>query len=86
MRTPIEITRHQTKEGLLEAGEGAEGKADKRAILSERSEIQRVVIQAIISHAQEKSMKIREVQDQVEEYTEELVTFFNMLSYYKIGY
>lgn len=42
--------------------------------------------QAIISHAQEKGMKIREVQDQVEEYIEEIVPFFNLLSYYKIGY
>ncbi|HPJ94987.1 MAG TPA: 1-acyl-sn-glycerol-3-phosphate acyltransferase, partial [Deltaproteobacteria bacterium] len=42
--------------------------------------------QAIIHHAQEKGMKIQEVQDQVEEYIEEIVPFFNLLSYYKIGY
>jgi len=42
--------------------------------------------QAIIRHAQEKGMKIQKVQDQVEEYIEEIVPFFNLLSYYKIGY
>ncbi|MBN2298017.1 MAG: 1-acyl-sn-glycerol-3-phosphate acyltransferase [Deltaproteobacteria bacterium] len=42
--------------------------------------------QAIIRHAQEKGIKIQEVQDQVEEYIEEIVPFFNLLSYYKIGY
>jgi glycerol-3-phosphate O-acyltransferase len=42
--------------------------------------------QAIIEHAQEKNIKIQDVQDQVEEYIEEIVPFFNLLSYYKIGY
>ncbi len=42
--------------------------------------------QGIISHAREKNMRIQQVQDQVEEYIEEIVPFFNLLSYYKIGY
>jgi len=42
--------------------------------------------QAIIRHAREKGMKIQEVQDRVEDYIEEIVPFFNLLSYYKIGY
>jgi glycerol-3-phosphate O-acyltransferase len=40
----------------------------------------------IIEHAKGKGMNIREVQDQVEEYIEEIVPFFNLLSYYKIGF
>ncbi len=40
----------------------------------------------IIRHARDKDMKIHDVQDRVEEYIEEIVPFFNLLSYYKIGY
>ncbi|MBN1534890.1 MAG: 1-acyl-sn-glycerol-3-phosphate acyltransferase [Spirochaetes bacterium] len=40
----------------------------------------------IIEHAAGKGVKIREVQDQVEDYIEEIVPFFNLLSYYKIGF
>ncbi|MGC9324866.1 MAG: 1-acyl-sn-glycerol-3-phosphate acyltransferase [Desulfomonilia bacterium] len=42
--------------------------------------------QTIIRYAREKDLKIQDVQDQVEEYIEEIVPFFNLLSYYKIGY
>ncbi len=55
--------------------------AVKQDLLND-SEIHR----AIIAHAQEKGLKIKNVQDQVEEYIEEIVPFFNLLSYYKIGY
>ncbi len=44
------------------------------------------VHQGIIDHAREKQAKIRDVQDQVEGYIEEIVPFFNLLSYYKLGY
>ncbi len=44
------------------------------------------VHQGIIDHAREKDAKIRDVQDQVEGYIEEIVPFFNLLSYYKLGY
>ncbi|TAL36714.1 MAG: hypothetical protein EPN93_07780 [Spirochaetes bacterium] len=42
--------------------------------------------EAIIDHAREKGLKIRDVQKQVGDYIEEIVPFFNLLSYYKIGY
>ncbi|HDP79397.1 MAG TPA: hypothetical protein ENN21_00985, partial [Spirochaetes bacterium] len=42
--------------------------------------------QAIIEHASEKGIRIPQVQEQVETYIEEIVPFFNLLSYYKIGY
>ncbi len=42
--------------------------------------------QAIIEHAEEKGIRIPQVQKQVEDYIEEIVPFFNLLSYYKIGY
>jgi glycerol-3-phosphate O-acyltransferase len=42
--------------------------------------------EAIIDHARDKGLKIRQVQAQVEEYIEEIVPFFNLLSYYKMGY
>lgn len=42
--------------------------------------------EAIIAHAKEKNLKIQEVEDQVEEYIDEIVPTFNLLSYYKIGY
>ena len=42
--------------------------------------------EAVIDHALEKGQKIRDVQRQVEDYIEEIVPFFNLLSYYKIGY
>ncbi len=41
---------------------------------------------AILDHAREKDISIREVQDLVEEYIDEIVPVFNLLSYYKIGY
>jgi glycerol-3-phosphate O-acyltransferase len=44
------------------------------------------VHEAIIAHAQEKGLTIQEVQDHVEEYIDEIVPAFNLLSYYKIGY
>ena len=40
----------------------------------------------IIAHAGEKDTSIREVRNRVEDYIEEIVPFFNLLSYYKIGY
>ncbi|MDT8272551.1 MAG: 1-acyl-sn-glycerol-3-phosphate acyltransferase [Desulfomonilia bacterium] len=42
--------------------------------------------QAIIRYARQRDVKIQDVQYQVEEYIEEIVPFFNLLSYYKIGY
>lgn len=42
--------------------------------------------QGIIEHSREKNLKIKDVQNQVEEYIEEIVPFFNLLSYYKMGY
>jgi glycerol-3-phosphate O-acyltransferase len=42
--------------------------------------------EAIIAHAKEKNLKIQEVEGQVEEYIDEIVPAFNLLSYYKIGY
>ena len=53
----------------------------KQELLNDRE-----IHQMIIEHAREKGMKIRDVQNQVEEYIEEIVPFFNLLSYYKIGY
>ena len=44
------------------------------------------VHQGIIEHAREKGAKIQDVQDQVEGYIEEIVPFFNLLSYYKLGF
>lgn len=40
----------------------------------------------ILVHAREHDMDILDVDDLVEEYIEEIVPFFNLLSYYKIGY
>ncbi len=42
--------------------------------------------EAIIVHSRENNLLIKEVQDRVAEYIEEIVPFFNLLSYYKIGY
>lgn len=42
--------------------------------------------EAIIAHAKEKGLTIQEVEDHVEEYIDEIVPAFNLLSYYKIGY
>ncbi len=42
--------------------------------------------QAIIDHAEENRLKISDVKNEVEEYIEEIVPFFNILSYYKFGY
>ena len=41
-RASTRTTLQQTKRGPLEASEGAEGKSDKRAILSERNAMERV--------------------------------------------
>jgi glycerol-3-phosphate O-acyltransferase len=41
---------------------------------------------AILVHARENGLNIQDVDDLVEEYIEEIVPFFNLLSYYKIGY
>src|SRR4030042_1416830 len=41
---------------------------------------------AILVHAREKGLNIQQVDDLVEQYIEEIVPFFNLLSYYKIGY
>jgi glycerol-3-phosphate O-acyltransferase len=41
---------------------------------------------AILQHAREKGINIQDVDELVEEYIEEIVPFFNLLSYYKIGY
>jgi glycerol-3-phosphate O-acyltransferase len=40
----------------------------------------------IIAHAQDKGMGIQEMEDRVEEYIDEIVPAFNLLSYYKLGY
>jgi len=40
----------------------------------------------VIAHASEHNQRIQDVDDLVEEYIEEIVPFFNLLSYYKIGY
>ena len=42
--------------------------------------------EAIIAHAREKDLRITQVEEQVEEYIDEIVPAFNLLSYYKIGY
>jgi glycerol-3-phosphate O-acyltransferase len=42
--------------------------------------------EAILLHAHENNLKIQDVEDLVEDYIEEIVPFFNLLSYYKIGY
>lgn len=42
--------------------------------------------QAIIEYAEENGLRISDVQNEVEEYIEEIVPFFNLLSYYKFGY
>ncbi len=44
------------------------------------------VHQGIINHARDQGMPVQEVQEQVEEYIDEIVPFFNLLSYYKLGY
>ena len=41
---------------------------------------------AILVHAREKGINIQDVDELVEEYIEEIVPFFNLLSYYKIGF
>jgi glycerol-3-phosphate O-acyltransferase len=41
---------------------------------------------AILVHARENGINIQEVDELVEQYIEEIVPFFNLLSYYKIGY
>lgn len=41
---------------------------------------------AILVHARENNLDIHEVDDLVEQYIEEIVPFFNLLSYYKLGY
>ena len=41
---------------------------------------------AILGHARENGLNIQEVDELVEQYIEEIVPFFNLLSYYKIGY
>jgi glycerol-3-phosphate O-acyltransferase len=40
----------------------------------------------IIAHAKEKNLTIYEVEGRVEQYIDEIVPAFNLLSYYKIGY
>ncbi len=42
--------------------------------------------EAIVAHAREHNMNIQDVEDLVEGYIEEIVPFFNLLSYYKFGY
>ncbi len=70
---------------------------DNRVRLDKYKFMQKVIIkhelmndtevhQGIIDHARQKDVKIRDVQDQVEGYIEEIVPFFNLLSYYKLGY
>jgi glycerol-3-phosphate O-acyltransferase len=44
------------------------------------------VHEAIIAHAREKNLAIRDVELLVEEYIDEIVPSFNLLSYYKVGY
>lgn len=41
---------------------------------------------AILAHARENNIHIQDVDDLVENYIDEIVPFFNLLSYYKIGY
>jgi len=41
---------------------------------------------AILAHARETGLNIQEVSDLVEDYIEEIVPFFSLLSYYKFGY
>lgn len=41
---------------------------------------------AILDHAREKGIDIQDAETLVEEYIDEIVPFFNLLSYYKIGY
>ena len=38
--------------------------------------------EAIIAHAKDKGLRIKEVEDHVEEYIDEIVPTFNLLSYY----
>lgn len=45
-----------------------------------------LIHEAVIAHAGEKGLTIQEVQDRVEEYIDEIVPAFNLLSYYKLGY
>ncbi len=42
--------------------------------------------EAMLEHAREQNILIQDVEDRVEEYIEEIVPFFNLLSYYKIGW
>lgn len=42
--------------------------------------------QGIVDHAREQGLTVQEVQERVEEYIDEIVPFFNLLSYYKLGY
>ncbi len=41
---------------------------------------------AIMTHAEKNDLRISDVKDEVEEYIDEIVPFFNILSYFKIGY
>ncbi len=41
---------------------------------------------AIMKHAEDNALRISDVKDEVEEYIDEIVPFFNLLSYFKIGY
>lgn len=41
---------------------------------------------AILAHAKKNNLAIQDVDEIVEEYIEEIIPFFNLLSYYKIGY
>lgn len=41
---------------------------------------------AIMKHAEENELRISDVKDEVEDYIDEIVPFFNLLSYFKIGY
>ncbi len=41
---------------------------------------------AILHHARENGLDIQDVDELVDQYIEEIVPFFNLLSYYKIGY
>ena len=42
--------------------------------------------EAMLEHARDHNVRIQDVEDRVEEYIEEIVPFFNLLSYYKIGW
>ena len=42
--------------------------------------------EAILEHSRERGIRIEDAEDKVEEYIEEIVPFFNLLSYYKIGW